>query len=429
MDCIIRPSSLTGILPVPGSKSHTIRAVLIALMAEGESVIKRPLLSRDCIAALNAARSMGAEITEKDGEWIVKGAGKALHVPENFIDADNSGTTAFFVCAIAALCEGGTFLTGDYQIRRRPILPLVEALNALGARVHITRPGEKAPPVYIQGKLQGGSVHMSGFTSQYISALLLAAPLAAGDTEIHVDKPLEKPYLAMTLSWMEKFGVRAEYSEDFSHFRVQGNSGYTACFSMVPSDWSSVAFPVVAALVSQSHIEIPGVDFDDVQGDKAVIDHLINMGADIVKDQANKRLIVKGGKLLEGGTTINLNDTPDALPALAVAACYARGETRFTGLAHVRVKETDRVAVMEEELGRLGAQVRTTADEMIVTGGPLTGAVVHSHDDHRIAMALICAGMFAKGETRVTDAECASVSFTGFFDVMQNVGASLQLVD
>lgn len=429
MNCTVRPSSLHGTLPIPGSKSHTIRAVLLALMAEGRSVISRPLLSRDCMAALRAAESLGARVEQREGEWVVQGAGRALHAPDNFIDADNSGTTAFFVAAIAALCEGGTFLTGDYQIRRRPILPLVEALNALGAEACVTRPGVKAPPVFIRGRLKGGSVRMSGFTSQYISALLLASPGAEGDTEIYVDNPLEKPYLAMTLSWMEKYGVRPEWREDMSYFRVRGGSRYTACDSMVPADWSSVAFPVVAALVSDSRIQIPGVDFEDVQGDKAVIDHLIAMGADIVKDQAGHSLTVRGGRRLKGGLTINLNDIPDSLPALSVAACFAEGETRFTGLSHVRVKETDRVAVMEEELGKMGARVRTTADEMVVTGGPLRGAVVSSHDDHRIAMALICAGLFAEGQTTVLDAECAAVSFTGFFDVMQAAGAALQLAD
>lgn len=427
MNYIVKPSSLHGVFTVPGSKSHTIRAALLSLMAEGQSVVEQPLESRDCLSALRAAEAFGANVAREEGRWIITGAGKNLHVPDNFIDVENSGTTACFVCGIAALCEGCTFMTGDYQIRRRPLRPLAEALCALGADACLTRPGQDAPPIVIKGRLKGGSVRMSGFSSQHISSLLMAAPLAPQDTDIHVDNPLEKPYLAMTLSWIRRYGAQVEYAPDFSHFHIEGRQAYAAQHSTVPADWSSVAFPAVAALVSGSRIEIPGVDFDDVQGDKAVIDHLIAMGADIAKDREGRRLLVRGGKKLRSGLTINLDDIPDSLPALSVAACFAEGDTRFTGLKHVRVKETDRVAVMEQELAKLGASVETGPDFMVVHGGKaLRGATVHSHDDHRIAMAMVCAGLFAEHETVVADAECAAVSFTGFLEKMQKAGADIR---
>jgi len=431
MYSISKKASLQGEVIVPGSKSHTIRAVLLAAMAEGRSIIHNPLTSNDCLSALKAARAFGAEIIEEYGAWIVEGKGKNLHVPDNFIDTENSGTTTNFVASIAALLDGYTFITGDHQIRRRPIKPLVDALNELGAKAFLTRPGAAAPPVVIGGKMHGGRVSFSGFNSQFISGILLSSPLAEGDTEIIVENPLEKPYLQMTLDWMKLYGVvPSEASSDYKYFAVKGSQSYKAVESTVPSDWSAAAFPLIAAVTTPSEVVISGVDFDDCQGDKAVVDHLIAMGADITKDSKNKRMIIKGGTPLHGGLTIDLNDIPDSLPALSVAACFAQGKTKFINLAHVRVKETDRVGVMENELKKLGADIETGPDYMIVNGGKtLTGANVDSYDDHRVAMALTVAGLFAKGETKVRDVQCASVSFPRFFELMNEIGANIVLVE
>lgn len=430
MYTISQKASLHGEIIVPGSKSHTIRAVLLAAMAEGKSIIHNPLTSDDCLSALNAARSFGAVAAEEPGAWIVEGKGRRLHAPENFIDTGNSGTTTTFVTSMAALFDGYTFITGDRQIRRRPIKPLVDALNELGAQAFITRPGAEAPPVVIKGRMHGGKVYFSGFSSQYISSILLSSPLADGRTEIFVENPLEKPYLQMTLDWMKLYGaLPSEVSPDFKYFAVEGNQRYKAAESTVPSDWSGAAFPLVAAVITSSEVVISGVDFADCQGDKAVVEHLIAMGANITKDAASNRMIVKGGARLRGGLTIDLNDIPDSLPALSVAACFAEGKTTFINLAHVRVKETDRVAVMENELKKLGADVEIGPDYMIVNGAEtLSGAEVDSHDDHRVAMALSLAGMFAQGETIVNNSECANVSFPKFYEKMNALGAGFKII-
>ncbi len=426
-----KKASLHGEVIVPGSKSHTIRAVLLATMAEGRSVIHNPLTSNDCLSALRAACAFGAKVTEEPGVWIVEGKGKNLNVPENFIDTENSGTTTYFVASMAALIDGFTFITGDKQIRNRPIKPLLDAINELGAQAYTTRPGAVAPPVIIKGRMRGGKAYLSGFTSQFISSILFSSPIAEDRTEIFVENPKEKPYIQMTLDWMKLYGVEpSEVSPDFKYFAIEGNQSYKAVESTVPSDWSGVAFPLVAAVTTPSEVVISGVDFDDCQGDKAVVDHLIAMGANITKDAENNRMVIKGGTPLHGGLTIDLNDIPDSLPALSVAACFAQGKTTFTNLAHVRVKETDRVAVMEQELKKLGADVEIGQDYMIVNGGKtLFGTEVDSHDDHRIAMALAVVGLFAKGETKVKDAQCASVSFPSFFEKMNKVGADILLRD
>ena len=427
MYSISRKSALKGSITVPASKSHTIRAVLLAALAEGTSHIANPLVSEDCLSAMKAARAFGAEIAEDAGRWTVKGCGGHLLVPDNVVDCGNSGTSTNFTMGLAALCNGCTVITGDYQIRRRPVSALVSALNELGAEAFVTRPGQEAPPVVIRGVMKGGTAHFSGFNSQVVSATMLAGALCPAPVTIEVADPLEKPYLQMTIDWMKKYGVTlAEQSPDYKHFVLKGGASYKAVDSTIPGYWAAVAFPLIAAVCTPSELRITGLDFFDAQGDKAVVDHLIAMGADITKDSSQGTLTVLGGKPLKGGATINLNDTPDALPALCIAAAYAQGDTTFTGLAHVRVKETDRVAVMEQELAKLGARVTSTKETMTIRGGsPLTGAPVECHDDHRIAMALCIVGLFADGATTVKDAECASVSFPNFFELMAGVGAAL----
>jgi 3-phosphoshikimate 1-carboxyvinyltransferase len=429
MYSISRKNSLHGEITVPGSKSHTIRATLLAVMAEGRSVIHNPLTSEDCLSAVRAGRAFGAEIQEEKDAWIVKGLGRNIRLPDDVVDCGNSGTTTIFTMAMAALLDGYTVITGDYQIRRRPVIQLVSALKELDAEAFLTRPGKEAPPVVIRGILKGGTAHFSGFNSQVVSATLMASALGPAPVRIEVEKPLEKPYLQMTIDWMRRYGVElTKQAPDYTYFVIPSGQVYKPLESTIPSDWSGVAFPLTAAVCTPSELIISGVDFNDAQGDKVVVDHLIAMGADITKEPGQGRLIVRGGRPLKGGLTINLNDTPDALPALSVAACYARGATVFTGLAHVRVKETDRVAVMQRELGKMGAKVEATADSMVVHGGaPLTGAEVESHDDHRIAMALAVAGLFADGSTNVKDAECASVSFPNFFELMNASGAGIEI--
>jgi 3-phosphoshikimate 1-carboxyvinyltransferase len=429
MYCLCSAGSLNGEIRVPGSKSHTIRAALLAAMAEGTSVIHNPLASRDCLSALRAARAFGADVIEEKDRWILRGTGGKPMLPENVVDCGNSGTTTNFVMSLAALCEGYTVITGDYQVRRRPVIELVRALNGLGAEVFPARPGGETPPVIVKGIFSGGTARFSGFNSQVVSSLLLSAPLARGDTLILVDHPLEKPYLQMSVDWMQKYGVSlTEQADDYTRLAVAGSGGYGAVDSVIPADWSGVIFPLVAALCTPSELAITGLDFNDVQGDKIVVDYLTRMGAGITRDIPGGRLLVRGGKPLKGGMTINLNDIPDSLPALSVAACFAEGDTTFTGLAHVRVKETDRVAVMETELAKMGAKFSLGPDRMTVHGGaPLRGAEVDSRDDHRVAMALAVAGLFAAGETRVKGAECVPVSFPGFFDLMRRLGASFEL--
>jgi len=423
--------TISGEITVPGSKSHTIRAVLLGMLADGVSVIHNPLPSKDGLAALNAARDFGAvvEVDEEKNTWTVHGLKGKPMVPENVIDTMNSGTTTSFVTGICSLLDGFAVITGDEQIRRRPWRHETDALKELGAVCIHTRPECDCPPMLIGGRIHGGTCRLPGFNSQHISGVLVpSALLSEGEAvKIEVENPLETPYVQLTVDWMRSYGVEVEASSDFRNYIVKGGQMYRACESYINSDWSGVAFPLVAAVCTPSTVKITGLNFHDSQGDKAVVDILIKMGADIEKYPEENYMVIHGGKPLKG-IPIDMNLIPDSLPALSVAACYAEGDTFFTSLAHVRVKETDRVEVMREVLTKCGADIDITADTMTVHGGKkLTGTLVDSHDDHRVAMAMAVCGLFSDGEMKISNAECADVSFPTFYEVMNKAGADIKV--
>jgi len=428
MDFKSQKSNLIGDATISGSKSHTIRAVLLATMTDGISYIHNPLSSFDCQSAMNVASWFGAETKIENGLWTVKGHGKQLEIPNTCVDCGNSGSTVYFTASMAGLIDGYTVLTGDAQIRRRPIMPVLSAINQLGGKAFTTRPDVDACPAVIRGKMKGGQVHYKKSLSQFVSSIMMVSPLLENDTEIFNDEPLEKPYLQITIDWMKRFGVDLEKkSDDYSYFKIKGGQSYTPVNVTIPGDWSSVVFLLVAGVVVPSKITISGIDFNDSQGDKVVVDYLTKIGAEIIADKENNKLTIVGGKPLSGNFTFDLSDTPDSLPALAVLAAYINGDTTFTGLAHVRLKETDRVATMTSELSKVGVQVKTGSDYMVVHGGSrITGSIVESYNDHRIAMAMTICGLIADGEMTVKNCECVDVSFPTFFEVFHNLGAVIK---
>ncbi len=421
----VKPGNLSGTLSVPGSKSHTIRAVLIAAMAEGKSFIHNPLPSRDCLSSMKAARAFGSVTEEMENLWTVEGLAGKLQVPEDVLDVGNSGTTLYFVAAMAALLEDWTVLTGDHQIRKRPIAPLIEALSELGAEGFTTRKGVKSPPAVLRGPIKSGTIHLEGNFSQYVSAVMLVSPLLEGTTRIEIANAIERPYLDMTAGWMEQQGITFDFdNENYKYFEITGPQKYKAVNSAIPSDWESVAFPLVAAAITDSEITIENLDLSGSQGDDQIVDVLKAMNADITLNREGSSLTVRGGSPLRG-ITIDCSDIPDAVPVLAVAGAFAEGTTTLTNVEMVRIKETDRVALMHQELAKMGVEVEETHGTLTIKGGKVKGAAVDSHDDHRIAMALQVAGLAAEGETTVSEGECVAVSFPNFYEVMNSVGAEI----
>lgn len=438
-------SRLSGSVEIPGSKSHTIRAVAIAALAEGTSVIRKPLAASDTLSCMDAYRLLGAEIT-RPNEWVVRGTGGRLRVPDDVINVGNSGTTLYIALGSACLGSGLSIFTGDDQIRRRPAGPLIQALDQLGARVISTR-GNGMAPIIVDGPMTGGEVRLDGSkTSQYLTSLLLNCPLARGETVIEVENLVERPYVEMTLAWLAEQGVEIG-NEGFRRFVIPGGQSYRAFDRAIPADWSSAAFFMCAAAITGSDITLPGLDLDDTQGDKALAGMLESMGAKVEALSSAPATEVAattmqsppagtGGVRITGGALkggeFDLADTPDALPALAVTACFAEGETRLVNVAQARLKETDRISVMREELSKMGADIEELPDGLVISGRPAGGlhaAQVNGHHDHRVIMALAVAGLALEGETTVYTAEALSVTFPTFVELMQSAGADMRVED
>jgi len=411
-------SSLSGSVRIPGSKSHTIRALVIATLADGRSALRAPLESLDTEACVRICRGLGARI-DLGEVWWVTGTGGELATPDNVLDVGNSGTTLYVTLATAALGRGWSVFTGDEQIRSRPAGPLLDALRGLGAEAFSTR-GDGRAPLVIRGPLRGGRIAIECPTSQYLTSLLLNCPLSECDTEIEVLKLNERPYVEMTLGWLDAQGIRYKH-EDMRRVRVHGGQAYTAFDRAIPADFSSATFFLCAAAITGSEVTLLGLDRDDTQGDKAVVEMLAAMGAEVEWLPDGLRIRGRG---LKGGE-FDLNATPDALPSMAVAACFASGETRLVNVPQARIKETDRIAVMHQELAKMGARIEERPDGLVIQGGTLRGAVVDGHTDHRVVMALAVAGMAASGRTEVTTAEAAAVTFPTFVDLMAKLGARI----
>jgi 3-phosphoshikimate 1-carboxyvinyltransferase len=421
MRILSEKSSLKGEVQIPASKSHTIRAVTISTLAKGRSVIRHPLISSDALAAMGAGRAFGAKI-EAGETWDVEGVGARPRVPDNVIDTHNSGTTTNFFMGVAGLVDGTSVLTGDAQIVRRPVGPLLEALNALGASASSTR-NNGFPPVIVRGPLKGGKARLSGICSQYVSSLLINCPLAEKDTELEVFDVAETPYIEMTKAWLDRQGIRYEASGDYARYKVYGGQSYKAQDVSVPADFSSATFFLVAGSIVDADITLLGLDMNDAQGDKQIVHFIREMGGRI--DFAdNGGIRVRPGALT--GRELDLGNTPDALPAMAVLACFARGKTALRNVAHARLKETDRIAVMARELARLGASVEELPDGLVVHESRLKGCPVKGYADHRVVMALAVAGMAIPGRTSVDTAEAISVTFPNFIELVQRLGGKVK---
>lgn len=421
MKLICTPSTLRGSVEIPGSKSHTIRAVAIASLAHGESRIRGPLESDDTEAAVRAYSALGADIRVEPGEWRIKGTGGALRAPTGPIDVGNSGTTLRIAMGSSALvAEGITVLTGDDQIRRRPAGPLVGALNDLGAQARFLK-DNGCPPVEIRGPIQGGTTSIKCETSQYLSSLLMCAPLAERDTVITVPLLNEAPYVGITIDWLTRHGIKLEYAGDYSEFAVPGGQRYQPVNRRIPADFSSGTFFLAAGALGENDIESLGLDMNDTQGDKAVVDYLRAFGARVDVSPEGVRVSAKNLK----GCELDLNATPDALPMMAVLGCFASGETRLVNVPQARIKETDRIAVMKEELETMGADIEELPDGLVVRESRLKGAVVNGHADHRVVMSLAIAAMAATGETIIEGAEAADVTYPGFRTALASLNAEL----
>ncbi len=417
----VRPSTIEGEVSSSPSKSYTHRAMALALLAEGTSHLRRPLLSGDTLATLSAVRKFGAEV-DREGEVLHINGGR-LRCPDDVINVDNSGTTIRIMAGIASLLPCITVLTGDESIRRRPMQPLIDALAELGAECRSTR-GNGLAPLLVRGPNTGTRTHIKGdVSSQFISSLLISSAVKPVDTEIVLTTPLRsRPYVEITMDMMDRFGVRSGTIPD--GFMVPGGQTYKPQDYAVPGDFSSAAFPLVAGALA-GHAKVRHLDKQDRQGDKAVLDILSKFGAPVhwVGDA------VETSRVPLVGNEVDLSQAPDLFPIVAVMATQAVGVTVINNAEHVRLKESDRIAATMEFLGRMGAEVEERRDGCMIKGPcKLRGASVDSLADHRILMAAAIATLVAEGESVITDGDCFKISYPGFVEDMTALGADLELI-
>jgi 3-phosphoshikimate 1-carboxyvinyltransferase len=408
----IKPADkVQATLTLPGSKSYTHRALVAASLADGESLLTNALDAEDTRFTAEALAQLGAGIDWREDGVRVQGTGGRWQPVIGPIYLGNSGTSMRFLTALAALGQGEYRLTGSPRLCERPQGELLEALAQLGVKAFSER-GDGCPPVIVHGGLQGGRACVSGaISSQYLSALLFIAPLAPEGAEIEITGDLvSRPYVNLTLDVLGDFGI-SYYREGYRFFHLPGGQCYLPQAYAIEADASSASYFWAAAALTHGRVTIANLTPDSCQGDVGFIKVLERLGCRVTSGEEG--LTVEGGPLQ--GVEVDMATMPDLVPTLAVLAAFAKGQTVITGAAHLRHKESDRLAAMATELRKMGINARETADGLVIGGGQPHGAVIDTYQDHRIAMSFAVAGLRTPG-TVIRDPDCVAKSFPDFWE-------------
>jgi 3-phosphoshikimate 1-carboxyvinyltransferase len=419
----VKPAArVAATVSIPGSKSVTHRALIVAGLAEGESQLREFLECEDTVYTMLALRHLGVHLSGARERVIVRGNGGMFAPGDEArkIFLGNSGTSFRLLLAVFALARGGFFLSGTPRMHRRPVGELVAALKSLGVDATCTEV-EGFPPVALRASgIRGGTVQMSGSrSSQYISALLLVGPYAEKGIEIEVTGNLvSRPYVDLTVEAMERFGIPV-VREGHRYFRVSGGRAYQARDYTIEGDVSSASYFWAAAAVTGGLVTTTNVyPRTTRQGDIGFLSVLEQMGCTI--ETGPDRVVVRGGRL--SGVEVDMGSMPDMVPTLAAIAAFAEGDTVIRNVAHLRDKESDRLRAVALEWDRLGIPVKELADGLVIPGGTRpAGAVVDPHDDHRLAMALAVLGLRTPG-VKIRDEQCVSKSFPDFWEHWDGLG-------
>ena len=408
-----RGGDIEGEVSPPPSKSHTHRALFLASMAEGRSVVDSCLLSADTLATIDACRAMGASVS-MDGDTATIDGGD-LSAPTVPVDAKNSGTTMRLFSGICSMFDRPVTITGDDSLKKRPMGPLLDALTSCGVRCSSN---DGLPPVTVQGPNRGGDVSIKGdVSSQFISSLLLTAPMLDNGTILTVEgRMVSEPYLDVTTRMMGMFGAESERNGNV--FIIPGGQGYRPCDYSVPADFSSAAFPMVAAALG-GRCAVKGLDIEDPQGDKRIIDILRQAGAAV---SVEGRTVTVERKELHG-IDVDLGSAPDLFPVVATLLSTADGDSRLYGAPQLRFKESDRIETTVRMIDALGGDAVGTDDGCIIHGVKrLSGGRVEHRGDHRIMMSAAVASIVCDKPVVMNDPECAAVSYPGFPASMASIG-------
>ena len=418
MRALISRSTLRGRAEAPSSKSYTLRGLMCAALANGQSEIERPLYADDTDAGREVLQKIGVGIVEKGGSWMVSGG--RLREPDSELYCRDSAGTLRFLTAICSLVPGTCRLTAGASLSRRPILPLVTALRKLG--VNCYQEGSKALVTVEGGRLQGGETNLPGdISSQLVSALLFIAPLAEKGIELNLTPPVEsKPYIRMTIDCLKQFGIKVGHTPDFINYKVKPQV-YKPAKYRAEGDWSSASYLLALGAVA-GDVDVTNLSRSSHQADRQIWILLSKMGADIHAGHNSVRVTKSALKAVQ----VDLSDCIDLLPTVAALAAAATGVSELTGISRARLKESDRVAAVKEGLKRMGIAVREEKDTMFITGGAPQGAAIDSKGDHRIAMAFSILGVLA-GNTIIEGAECVNKTYPEFWNVLKSLGGGVAL--
>ncbi|MEA1935518.1 MAG: 3-phosphoshikimate 1-carboxyvinyltransferase [Thermodesulfobacteriota bacterium] len=416
----IKPiKNLDAEVSIPGSKSYTQRALIIASLAHGKSFLRNYLISEDTGYLIDGLRSLGSEILTTDEDIIICGTGGNITNPGKEIYLGNNGTAMRFLTSIVSLGKGKFSLGGDSRLCERPVNPLLDALRALGVDAH-SKNKNGCPPVIINSNgIRGGSATFTNIqSSQYISSILICAPFAEKDTEINLKGSMVSlPYIDMTIETMTEFGVEVvRKSQD--HYIIKSNQQYAGLRYMVEGDVSNASYFFLAAALCKGKTRVININPDTLQGDIGLLDIMEKLGCSVVR--GDNWVEVTGKEMNRGEYVFDMGNMPDVVPTLAVLAAVRSGRTVIKNVSHLRVKESDRIAALVNELNRIGVRAEETDDGLIIDGGRPHAAEIETYNDHRIAMSFAMLGL-ATPNIKIKNKDCVNKSFPCFWDELERL--------
>jgi len=419
MKASVYPSRLSGSVRAPASKSHFIRLVAAAMLAEGSSSIFHPSSCGDAKSMLNVAREMGAEFELSDDCLNVRG--NPIFRGRKLFNCGESGLAARLMIGVATLFKEEVIVCGTGTLLKRQLGNITKPLQQLGVKCTMN---DMKLPARIYGTAKGGQIVVDGSeSSQFISGLLMALPLLKSDTELIVKDLKSRPYIDLTMETLKAFDIEVQDSE-YRNFHIKGKQSYRPTNIQVEGDWSGGAFLLVAAALN-NNVKITGLDTNSQQSDKAILTALESAGA-IIQNEISE-LTVIADKLK--AFTFDATHCPDLFPPLAALAANCKGVSKIKGVNRLKHKESDRATALLEELGKLNIRIEIEGDEMSITGGQISGGKVSSRNDHRMAMAGAIAALTASGKVEIGQAESVSKSWPGFFNDIQMAGGKIEYED
>ncbi|NOY22859.1 MAG: 3-phosphoshikimate 1-carboxyvinyltransferase [Acidobacteria bacterium] len=414
----VSPGMVSGRVHAPASKSFMQRVVACAVLSDTETIIQNPSLSDDGHVSLKLAADLGADVDRKGKNVTIR---PGCHDPGNILNAGESGLSLRMFAPVAARLPFSVIIEASGTLCHRPVGMMGNSFRQLGVSFESKN---NLPPVHINGPLHGGKVDVEGtVTSQFLSGLLIALPGCPENSEIRVSGLASRPYVDMTLSVLESFGICWQVEEEeLLIFRSPGHQRLHCSEFTVPGDWSAATALFVAGAIG-GPVTVTGLSQDSLQGDRTILNVLEQAGASV--SISGDSVTVSRDHL--DGFQFDVTEYPDMVPALVALAVHCNGETIITGTSRLKFKESDRARVLKREFGRLGANVKVTDDAVTVVGGMLSGGYVSAAGDHRIAMALAVSGLNANGPVEIDEAECVDKSYPGFFEDLVRIGAKIKL--